>query len=211
VSIEFIKQANSTWTRGLGHLVQKELRVNVASPDLLSEAESFLRHIVQYLESGATLKHGETVSYGYWLTKFIERDDFLDAWEYTADATEFVPGATLAVTYWRDQHRTCAHWGASFEPPRPDRLIVVSSGVIEGDKDVQGVRYRSPEHMTGWWLTTGRFDGNVGSLKTVHAYHVTAARPDLAHLVALPHGYRFDLTYREDVWFDPSALTDNAS
>jgi hypothetical protein len=108
---------------------------------------------------------------------------------------------TLAVTYWRDQHRTCERLRTEFQPPHPDRLVVISAGVLEGDRDVQGIRYPSPEHMSGWWLTTSRFDGNTKSLETTHAYHVTAARPDLAHLIALPYGFRFDLS-QEDVWFD---------
>jgi hypothetical protein len=168
-----------------------------------------LRYVNEYLESSGTiLKHGETLVYGYWLTKFIKADDLLEAWEYNADATEFVQGVTRTVSYWRDQHRTCGRLQAKFEPPRPDQLVVISAGVLEGDKDVQGVRYPSPEHMAGWWFTTSRFDGNTESLKTTHAYHVTAARPDLAHLIALPYGFRFDLSHGEDVWFDASVAAE---
>jgi hypothetical protein len=115
---------------------------------------------------------------------------------------------TLAVTYWRDQHRTCERLRTEFQPPHPDRLVVISAGVLEGDRDVQGIRYPSPEHMSGWWLTTSRFDGNTKSLETTHAYHVTAARPDLAHLIALPYGFRFDLSQAEDVWFDEKVATE---
>jgi hypothetical protein len=175
----------------------------VASPHLAAEAEAFLCYVTEYLRaSDAVIRPAETLRYGYWLTKFVEADDSLEAWEYNADATEFVPGVTLAATYWRDQHRTCGRLQAEFQPPRPDSLVVISEGVLEGDRDVQGIRYPSPEHMSGWWLTTSRFDGNPKSLKTTHAYHVTAARPELAHLIALPYRYRFDLSQAEDVWFD---------
>lgn len=181
----------------------------VMSPDLAPEAEAFLWYVSEYLQSrGAVLKHGETLVYGYWLTKFIQKDELLEAWEYNAEATEFVPGVTRTVTFWRDQHQTCDRLQAKFEPPRPDQLVVISAGILEGDKDVQGVRYPSPQHMAGWWLTTSRFDGNTESLKTTHAYHVTATRPDLAHLIALPYGFRFDLSHREDVWFDASVAAE---
>ena len=206
--MEITREGNAVWTKGLGHFGQRELLVTVASPDLVSEAEAFLRHVVGYLNSGATIRPGETVTYGYWLTKFVEVENSLEAWEYKADATEFVPGVTLTVTYWRDQHRTCERLRANFEPPRPDRLIVISAGVLEGDRDVQGVRYPSPDHMGGWWFTTSRFDGNMESLKTAHAYHVTAARPDLAHLIALPYGFRFDLSRGEDIWFDENVAAE---
>jgi hypothetical protein len=63
--------------------------------------------------------------------------------------------------------------------------------------------------MSGWWITTGRYDGNTASLKREHLRHLTAARPDLARLIALPFGFRFDLTHHEDVWFDPQTLGHN--
>lgn len=71
---------------------------------------------------------------------------------------------------------------------------------------MQGVRYPSPEHMSGWWVTTDRYDGDVRTLRHEHLYHLTAARPDLARYVALPFGFRFDLGRHEDVWFDPRTL-----
>jgi hypothetical protein len=60
--------------------------------------------------------------------------------------------------------------------------------------------------MSGWWITTDRYDGNVTSLKQEHLYHVTARRPDLAPYIALPYGFRFDFAAREDVWFDEGVL-----
>jgi hypothetical protein len=44
-------------------------------------------------------------------------------------------------------------------------------------------------------------------LKREHLYHVTAARPDLAEYVALPYGFRFDLSQGQDVWFDPKVAS----
>jgi hypothetical protein len=73
--------------------------------------------------------------------------------------------------------------------------------VLQGDV-VQGVRYPSPEHMSGWWITTDRYDGDIRSLTQEHLYHLTAARPDLARYLALPFGFRFDQASGEDVWFD---------
>ena len=67
---------------------------------------------------------------------------------------------------------------------------------------VQGVRYPSPDPMSGWWITTDQYDGDINSLKREHTSHVTAARPDLAKYLALPTGFRFDLSGREDVWLD---------
>lgn len=209
MTIEIISEETTVRTRGFGDLGKRELCATVASPELACDAAVFLRHVIECLNSGDTaLRGGETLAYGYWLTKLVDIDDYLEAWEHKVDATEFVPGVTLTVTYWRDQHRVCELHRARFEPPRPDRLVVISAGVLEGDKDVQGIRYPSPEHMSGWWLTTSRFDGNTTSLKTIHAYHVTAARPDIAPLIALPYGFRFDLSQGEDVWFDENVAAE---
>jgi hypothetical protein len=83
-------------------------------------------------------------------------------------------------------------------------MVVISDGVFDGDH-VQGVRYPSPEHMSGWWITTDRYDGKVSSLKTIHAYHLTRERPDLAPFLALAVGYRF---YSDNggVRFDPKVI-----
>jgi len=178
-----------------------DLVVEVAETSLVTAAEDYLRYVAGYVEDqSVTLKKGETLPYGYWLTRFEEAAARrLEVWEYNPDATEFVRGATLTLTYWRDQHEVCRRFAAgAFEPPRPDRLVVVSEGVFEGQA-VQGVRYSSPEHMSGWWITTDRYDGNVKSLKQEHLYHLTARRPDLAPYIPLPWGFRFDFTNREDV------------
>ena len=120
--------------------------------------------------------------------------------EYNSEATEFQFGIDNTLSFWKQQHEICKKYGAEFHPPRPDNMIVISDGVYEGES-VQGVRYLSPEHMSGWWLTTDRYNGNVDSLRTVHAYHVTAHRPDLVKFLALPKGYRF-FSSTNEAWFD---------
>lgn len=190
-------------TEGLARGGYREVVVDTGDRALTAEGEAFLRAIVNHLiETRSVLKPEETFRYGYWLTLFkAAGNDTLEVWEHAADASHFVPGAKLTLTYWRDQQSVCAKYGAAFMPPRPDKLAVVSAGVFEGDP-VQGIRYPSPEHMSGWWFTTDRYDGNMKSLRTEHLYHVTAARPDLARYVALPYGFRFDLSKGEDVWFE---------
>jgi hypothetical protein len=66
---------------------------------------------------------------------------------------------------------------------------------------VQGLRHPWQEHMSGWLLVTDKWDENVTSLKTLHTYHVTAARPELVRFLALPTGFRFDIRSGQ-VWFD---------
>lgn len=180
-----------------------ELCAEVETVSLLPECENFLRFVANYLfESGRKIHAGETLNYGYWLVKFqAVNNDLLEVWEYDSEGTKFVRGGSLALRYWRDQHRVCSAYGAEFTPPRPDKLTAVSAGVMEGAQ-VQGVRYPWQEHMSGWLLVTKQWDGNIKSLTNHHTYHVTATRPDLAAFLALPIGFRIDLTDGQHAWLD---------
>lgn len=202
-SIRFLAEGSVVRTEGLSLSGRREIKVDAIDHTLSVQAENFLRAVVGYVRDTKTaLKPEETFAYGYWLTLFRAPDNnTLEVWEYAADASHFVAGARLTLTYWRDQHIVCAKYKAEFMPPRPDKLAVISAGVLEGDP-MQGVRYPSPDHMSGWWITTDRYDGNVKSLRTEHLHHVRGARADLARYIALPYGFRFDLSSGEDVWFD---------
>lgn len=101
------------------------------------------------------------------------------------------------------QKECCDHYEAALIPPTEELLVVISKGVYEGVVPIEGVRYPSPKHMSGWWLTTDEYDGNTESLITVHYSHIVEKRPEVAIYMALPFGYRFLLGGEEDcVWFD---------
>ena len=199
------KQSNffSIRTVGLASSGYWELRTEVSDSEFLKDAEEFLHFVANYLTtSNNRILPGETMPYGYWLVKFENGGSkTLETWEYNSEATEFIKGTNLTLRYWREQHLVCHQYGAEFKPPRPDKLTVISQGVLEG-LPVQGVRYPAPDHMSGWWITTDQYDGDINSLKNHHTYHVTAARPDLARYLALPEGFRFDLSVKQDVWLD---------
>lgn len=188
-------------TSGLLDRCGFEVAATVNSALLQDECREFVLYVASYMAAGNAIRSGETVKYGYWHTK-AELDDRgrLVFWERHPETMDFVFGVSAAVSHWRDQHGICQKVGASFAPPRLDQVVVISDGVYEGD-DAEGVRYPSPDHMSGWWITTDRFNGDTSTLKTVHAHHVSAKRPDLAKFLALPFGYRF-FSSQSDVWFD---------
>lgn len=189
-------------TSGMAEHGYPELRANVDEPNLSASCAAFLKHIANYvLRDSVEIKSDQTLAYGYWLTKFkLSGDGLFEFWEYDRDASEFISGVSLTLTYWDNQHRICDSVSASFSPPRPDKKIAISIGVLDGD-EVEGVRYPSPEHMSGWWFTTPRYNGDVDSLQVVPLFTVTAARPDLSHYIALPPGYRF-FTNGKKIWRD---------
>lgn len=195
------------WTEGLARLGKPELVLPITDRSLDTEARDLLQSIAEYAtDPNVQLKDGETLGYGYWHVRFtMDSDGRLALWEYTADATRYVPGAELTLTYWREQQALCAAYGADFSPPRPDQLVAINEGVYEGEP-VDGVRYPAPPHMSGWYICTDRYDGDITQLMLEHCYHLTVARPDLARYLALPPGFCFDLIGEEPaVWFDEEA------
>ncbi|RTE10920.1 hypothetical protein EJQ19_06420 [Paenibacillus whitsoniae] len=106
----------------------------------------------------------------------------------------------------QEQKQECQKYESTPKFPIFNQMIVISNIVYEG-LAVDAVRYLSPEHMSGWWLTTDLYDDNVESLMTVHYHHVAFIRPELIKYFALPYGYRFNITGKEqDVWFDENAI-----
>ena len=202
-AVEIKSEGLRTWTQGLNDHGLHDLTVEVADTSLLPEAEALLRNLAAYMSSeGVRVEAEETLAYGYWAVQVREEQPGrFELWEYNADATGFVPGANFTLRCWRDQHEVCERYVAEFSPPQANQLVVISDGVLQGDA-VQGVRYPSPEHMSGWWITTDRYDGDIRSLTQEHLYHLTAARPDLARYLALPFGFRLDQAKDEAVWFD---------
>jgi hypothetical protein len=119
------------------------------------------------------------------------------------ECTQYVRGGFSALSYWKAQHAVCANAGAEFDPPRGDQMCAVSDSVFKTGDPLEGVRYRDPSHMSGWYINTQDFRGSIREMRIEHLYHLTSVRPELAKFLALPPGYRFWLAApREEVWFD---------
>lgn len=188
-------------TEGLVERFDYEISVMVNDPGLKGGAIDFIHLIVRYVEAGYRISTDETLAYGCWVTKMHLSDKReLLFYEQSPITGIFVPGISTALRLWAEQHAVCAKVGADYVAPTFDQMVVISDGILEGDP-VEGVRYPSPEHMSGWWLTSDRFDGDVKNLKTVHTQHVSVNRPDLVKFLALPFGYRFH-SPTHDVWLD---------
>ena len=108
------------------------------------------------------------------------------------------------------QEQCCDHYSARYSKIDSEQLVVISDGIYEGVVPVEGVRYPSPDHMSGWWLTTNQYDGNTESLRTVHFEHIVEYRPELAIYMGLPFGYRIFLgAAEENVWFDEAVAKES--
>jgi hypothetical protein len=201
----------SKYTIGLSGIGQRDIRVSVDDLDLLNGSETFLDVVISYIrQNNRKINPDETMNYGYWLVKFQEspHNDFLDVWEINLDGTTFTPGASRAIAYWEKQNNLCNQVGALFTPPNPHQLAAISKGVLEGEPINEGIRYRAPSHMSGWWFLTKRYDGDIKNLDILHLHHITAARSDLVRYISLPPGFCFSQTEEEfdQIWFDEKVL-----
>jgi hypothetical protein len=208
--VRFARRGHQVWTRGLSRLNEWELRVEVTDCSLLAEAEAFLRFVTAYVKQyEVRISPNETLLYGFWITRFQAAEaGFLDVWEANFSVEEFIPGGSRTVTYWRDQHHLCAQSGAEFAPPRLDLLAAVSEGVFEGDP-VEGIRYPSRDPMSGWFLSTDRYNGDIKTMRCEHLYHIAEARPDLVRYLSLPPGFWFNTTEGERGWRQPTEAGSN--
>lgn len=193
-------------TCGLRDEGMPELRLQLSDHSLIADAHWLLETTGRYMhDSHRIINPEETMSFGYWGIKFHGGSDgSLEIWEFNDEWNDIVPGAERALRYWHEQAEVCRAVGAEFHPPLATTMAAVSAGVLDG-RAVDGIRYPSPSHMSGWYLTTDLYNGDIDTMDVVHLFHVTHARPDLTRYLALPFGYFFDLRgeleigFREDV------------
>ncbi|AZA84673.1 hypothetical protein C1637_07495 [Chryseobacterium lactis] len=177
-------------TKGLTSYIGKEIRIIKGINDQ-DDYLSVIKFIVDYIiENRPVISDKENIAYYSWLLQFRLDENFYDIYEINSDGSEFNKGCDTAILIIRNQSEICAHFGLPTQFPNFNQMVVISKGVYEG-KDIEAIRYESPENMSGWWLITDDYDDNIESLTTVHYHHVAFARPDILGYLALPFGYRF--------------------
>lgn len=168
----------------------------------------FLNYFIDYcIDYTPQIMPEQTIAYHSWLVQLSNSNDsILSVWEAKSNGDGFVEGISYATKVISEQEDLCSRFDASPVYPQFSQNIVISKGVYEG-LSIDAVRYSSPEHMTGWWLTTDLYDDNIESLINVHYYHVAFNRPDILKYLALPYGFRLYLSdSEEDIWFDENAF-----
>lgn len=194
-------------TDGLKTHLGYELRIAFLNRKVEEYFKVFMYLINYILDSKPKITPEQTIAYHSWLLKFVNYSESeLDIWEAERQGNGFVEGAEYAIQVINDQEEECLKYGVSPLFPTFGQNIVISKGVYEG-MGVDAVRYPSPDHMTGWWVTTDLYDDDLSSLMKVHFYHVAFKRPDLLRYFALPFGFRFYINNSEnEIWFDEKAL-----
>ncbi|MBI2392836.1 MAG: hypothetical protein HYV09_24840 [Deltaproteobacteria bacterium] len=213
-SSEMTVSGNAAATHGLRDEEQPELVARASRLSDVAGVSRLVRFVASYLvESGRVLRDGETVAYGTWLLKAVRAGEFLELHEFEPRTQGFVPTISSAVRLREQQDQKCREHGLVCDPPTFHQKVAISEGYEQPGVVLEGVRYHAPPHMSGWYITTDSFSGNVGELRGIHAWHVVAhARPEVGGLLGLPAGSRFRVERDGQVtaWFDEKVASESA-
>lgn len=178
-------------TKELEAYITKEIRVTLGE----NQPENYIdviKYIIDYIvDRKPIISENQSIGYYSWLLQFrLNEDNCYDLYEANSDGSGFIKGCDTAISVVREQGELC--WQQNFIPlfPNFNQSVVISDGVYEG-KDIEGIRYNSPQDESGWYLITDDYNDDIKSLKMVHFYHVAFARPDILKYLAIPFGYRF--------------------
>ena len=193
---------------GLASRLGAEVHIPTKSPEEREGAGQLILEIADYtMGARVRILGGETMALGVWLVQFRSTGArVLELWEKTRDGEEFQRGASVAIECWTKQHDVCGALAARFMPPAPTQLVVMTPGAREGEP-VEGVRYRAPAHMSGWWLITERYNGDIRTVALEHLWHLVDWRLDVVPYLALPPGWSFDTNHQMRAWFDPDVAS----
>lgn len=178
-------------TKGLTSYLDKEIRVAMGDNNQ-EDYINVIKYIVDYItENKPTIFENQNIGYYSWLLQFrVDDQNYYDLYEVNNDGSDFNRGCDMAISVVRKQSELCSHYGLPVQFPNFNQSVVISDGVYEG-KDIEGIRYDSPQNESGWYLITDDYNDDIKSLKVVHFYHVAFTRPDILKYLAIPFGHRF--------------------
>ena len=99
------------------------------------------------------------------------KSDHINMFGARPNGDDYIERVDFAISVVETQEKECSVRNVLPIFPLFSQMIAVSKGVLEGEI-IDAVRYPSPDHMTGWWLTTELYDGNIESLQVIHYYHL---------------------------------------
>lgn len=108
------------------------------------------------------------------------------------------------------QKATCSEWGSPYLAVDLHAKVGISANVRDGLYPINGLRHRPMGDTSGWYIWAGEeLSDAVDFFLPLHIEHLEEWCPGVGKFLALSPGWRFLLAPNyEDVWFDPSLLTD---
>jgi hypothetical protein len=201
LEIQILNNDHNLFTIGLNKRIGSELFLQnyIDKEGSLKLMEFVIEYIIK---ENVVLKNGETIAYGLWQLKFFLQEGYLHIYENTEDFTGWCSGVVNAVFHLEQQREICIQNNTISEIPSFNQGIAISPGVLEGDY-VQGIRYPAPKHMSGWYITSYKYNGNINELKVLKVFELIRERKDILRYLALPVGFVFEIgSETSKVWFE---------
>ncbi|NNE74543.1 MAG: hypothetical protein HKN26_12825 [Acidimicrobiales bacterium] len=162
-------------------------------------AEWIIQHIANE-QSGALDLQSFPVS---WPLELATTDRGYEVIDFRPDGSA-ADSAAKSTSITAQQLVECSRQAESPRIPSAFSTAAVSPGLYEQGR-FEGVRYVSPEPMSGWVFTANGFSGAVEEYLHEHLWHLVEAFPEVARFLGLPAGYWFD-TAAMSAQFDPELL-----
>jgi hypothetical protein len=91
--------------------------------------------------------------------------------------------------------------------------VGIAENVRTGLLPIHGLRHPPEAGATGWYIWAGdRLSADPDFFRPVHLEHLNEWCPLVLKYLGLPPGWRFLVTASyEDVWYDPSLLSQSAA
>ncbi len=196
-------------TNGIDQFIDKEISVNKGDYSI-NDVKLVIDHILDYIVTEKReLKHLETFGCGSWMIQFVVNGTYIELHELKSihnnkNVYEF--DLSNSIMFLKRQLELCTTHNVTPIIPLIGQKIAVSKEILEGS-EINGVRYEAPSHMSGWYLTSNDYNGDVNTLSVIHLYHLLQKRPEIAGFLSLPYGYRFFLDNQgEEVWYDKEVV-----
>ncbi|CAI8878668.1 hypothetical protein [Chryseobacterium sp. IT-36CA2] len=136
-------------TKGLHSFLNKEIRVTIGS-NCQEDYINVIKYLIDYIvDSKPIISENQNIGYYSWLLQFrLDEDKYYDLYEANSDGSGFNKGCDMAISVVRNQGKIC--WQQNLIPnfPNFNQSVVISDGVYEG-KDIEGIRYESPQDESG--------------------------------------------------------------
>jgi len=204
MTYKILKKESFFITEGIQSIINKEFRVKKGEYDEI-EIRYVIDYILKYIiTENKILKDKETFELGSWLLQFVFNGFFIDIYELKnvlGGKNIYKEGIDIATKIYRIQS-SLINEGISPLIPKFSQKIALTKDIYDGS-EVNGVRYSAPSHMTGWYLTSNSYKGDVNTLIVEYLYFIIDKRFDIIKFLSLPIGYRFYRDNQEEsFWLD---------
>lgn len=161
-------------TVGLSSVFGREFSINSLGLST-TDAEVAINYILKHFDKEQSeIKDLETFGFGSWLIQFVYNGAYKELHELKSahnGVNQYEFDLSDTMKFYNGQIAICNQHSVVPIFPLIGQKIPISKEIYHGS-EVNGVRYDSESHMTGWYLTSNSYVGDISSLAVDHLYHL---------------------------------------